>query len=1005
MRLIPVGIMVLAVLQVVPFSLAAGPLDEPPLPNTQAADDRPPTPLEAVRRIALPEGFRATLFAGEPDLRQPIAFTFDDRGRLWVVECYSYPEWEAEETDRVLIFEDTDGDGRFDRRKVFWDKGTHLSGIQLGFGGVWLCSSPNLLFLPDADADDVPDGAPVVVLDGWNLREVQHNVVNGLTWGPDGWLYGRHGILGTSHVGKPGTPDAERVRLNCGIWRYHPTRKTFEVVVHGTTNPWGLDFDDHGEAFFTNNVIGHLWHMIPGAHYQRMNGLDFDPHVYRLLPACSDHTHWAGGDWTETREPVNQRPELGGGHAHSGGMIYLGDNWPDRYRHGIFMCNIHGHRINHDRLERVGAGFVARHADDLMIADNAWFRGVTIDYGPDGGVFISDWTDLGECHDSDGVHRSSGRIYKIVYGEPRAIEALDVARQSDRELVELQRHKNEWYVRHARRVLHERAAAGRDMSEAHTLLREMFSGNPDVTRKLRALWALWVTRGLDRERLAELLGHDDSHVRAWAVRLLVDSREPPAAVVEKLTALARREPSSLVRLHLASALGRIAPADRWTLAEALAGRAEDASDRDLPLMIWYGVEPLVPLDSRRAVALARTARVPLIRRHLARRVAIMASESDLGMAALIGLLREVDDARVQADVLSGILDALRGQRGVAMPRGWREAYARLSQSPNEPVRDVAQMLALTFGDAEAAASLRRTMMDTAAAPDVRRAALGTLVDHRAPDVAPLLHRLMEDRTTRGAALRGLAAYDHRETPDVIFRHYESLDIAERRDAVGTLTSRRPYALALLGAVRDGRIPRGDVSAFNVRVLRRYGDEQIDEQLGQVWGRAGDVADDKQALIAKYEAKLTEEYLKTADLSGGRAVFEKTCAQCHTLFGTGGDIGPDLTGSDRANLRYVLENVFDPSAVVGQDFKMVTVLTVDGRLLAGIVREENERALTIQTANQQVVLDRQDIEAQRRSSVSMMPDSLLDALSDSEIRDLVGYLASRVQIPLPAAAGR
>jgi putative membrane-bound dehydrogenase-like protein len=324
-----------------------------------SAADAPIPPKEAPGRMTLPAGFHVTLFAGEPDVVQPIAFTFDDRGRLWVVECLSYPKWtEAKEgTDRVVIFEDTDGDGRFDKRTIFYDKGANLSGIALGFGGVWLCSTPNLLFIPMGPGQDKPAGPPVVVLDGWNLREAQHNVFNDLTWGPDGWLYGCNGIQSKSHVGKPGTPAEQRVFLDCGVWRYHPTKAIFEVVARGTTNPWGLDFDDYGQAFITNCVIKHLWHVIPGARFQRMYGQDADPYTYGLLESCADHIHWGGGHWTDSRGGKGEHSAAGGGHAHVGAMVYLGDNWPAAYRNGLFTCNLHGNRVNHDTLSGSAKGF------------------------------------------------------------------------------------------------------------------------------------------------------------------------------------------------------------------------------------------------------------------------------------------------------------------------------------------------------------------------------------------------------------------------------------------------------------------------------------------------------------------------------------------------------------------------------------------------------------------------------------------------------------------------
>jgi putative membrane-bound dehydrogenase-like protein len=255
-------------------------------------------PQEAAARMTLHPGFRATLFAGEPEVVQPIAFAIDDRGRLWVCEGMSYPNWQQENTkledrhDRIVIFEDADGDGRFDKRTVFADHLVNLSGIELGFGGVFVCSTPNLLFIPDANGDDVPDSPAKVLLNGFSF-DVKHNVFNGLTWAPDGWLWGCHGILGTSKVGPPVLPpsDPKRVAINCGVWRMHPVTHAFEVVAHGTTNPWGLDFDDYGQAFITNCVISHVFHVIPGAHYQRMYGEDLTPHTYALMPSCADHLH------------------------------------------------------------------------------------------------------------------------------------------------------------------------------------------------------------------------------------------------------------------------------------------------------------------------------------------------------------------------------------------------------------------------------------------------------------------------------------------------------------------------------------------------------------------------------------------------------------------------------------------------------------------------------------------------------------------------------------------
>jgi len=602
--------------------LPAGEGDIPPqVRSTQDPEDVPLSPSEAVKRIRVPEGFQVTLFAGEPDVAQPIAFALDDRGRLWVAECYSYKEWKAGEGhDRILIFEDTDGDGRFDERKIFADGIANLTGLQLGFGGVWILSAPHLLFIPDRDADDVPDGKPVVELDGWTL-EARHNIVNNLEWGPDGWLYGMHGILHESVPRRPGKSPDDDSRIRCGVWRYHPTRKVFEVVAHGTTNPWGLAWDEYGEGFFTNCVIDHLWHVVPGAHYRRMYGQDYNPFLYDLMGAASDHIHWAGGNWTESRGGGGAHNLAGGGHAHCGAMIYLGDNWPQKYRGRLFTCNVHGRRVNSDLLERHGSGYTGRHAEDVVFSDDIWFRGVTIKYGPDGAVFISDWSDLGECHDNDGVHRTSGRIFKVTYGTPQPVGELNLAKLDDKELVELQRHANDWHVRRARLLLQARAASGKDMSEVHAVLRAMFEKEDSPRLRLCALWTLEVTGGTDEPWLIDRLADESEHVRSWAVRLLCEARDPPAEAREKFVEMARNDPSALVKLYLAAMLQRMPVEARWPLAEALVTHAAEQADHNLRMMIWYGIEPAVAAEKSKAVRLLGKCEIPRVREFIAKRLA------------------------------------------------------------------------------------------------------------------------------------------------------------------------------------------------------------------------------------------------------------------------------------------------------------------------------------------------------------------------------------------------
>jgi putative membrane-bound dehydrogenase-like protein len=988
--------------------------DFPKITNTRDPKLQPPTPEETVKLITVPPGFHVSLFAGEPDVQQPISICTDDRGRVWVAECYTYngSGFDAKFRDRVLILEDSKNTGHFDKRTVFWDHGRNLSSVAVGFGGVWVLCAPNLLFIPNKGEGDKP-GEPEVILDGWSTKAA-HNIVNGLAWGPDGWLYGRNGIIDTSFVGKPGTPQSERVPMNVGIWRYHPTRKVFEPVCHGTTNPWGLDWDDFGQAFFSNNVIGHLWHAIPGAHYKRMYGEDLDRHVYELIDQHADHYHWdTGKSWTDSRDGKGKNDVLGGGHSHCGGMIYLGDNWPDDYRNTMFMCNTHGRRVNNDRLVRQGSGYSGLHNPDFLKVGTPWFRGVSLMTGPDGGVYLSDWCDLGECHDHDGIHRTSGRIYKVTYRDVKAPTIKDVSKLSDTELVELQLHKNDWYVRAARRVLQERYGLGHGRETVpqrgpdhegrqavHAALRRIYDGNPDVTRKLRALWALYVTGGTDESWLRQQLMQSSEHLRAWAIKLLVDEQAPGAETVKVFVQRAREDKSSFVRLHLASALQRLPVEQRVDLAAALLAHGEDEGDHNLPFMLWYGIEPLVPTMPAQAIELAKESKIGTVRRVIARRLTEEIDKKPAPVESLVKLLGGSDSADFQLDILTGMAESLRGRQKAPVPARWTAVAKALGESKSEQVRTRSRELGVVFGDGRAIDELRKIAADGKADPDARRNALGILVANHPPDLLPLLKQLAGDRATAALAMRGLAAYDDPGTPALILKNWQNLRPEEHADAVNTLASRPAYAKALLQAVAAGKIDRTDLTAFHARQIHNFNDEKLNEQLAKIWGEIRSTPKEKQEQITRYKKVLTPEALKSADASRGRLVFQNTCSTCHVLYGQGKSIGPDLTGSNRDNLDYLLENIVDPSAVVAADYKMSIVTLKSGRVLTGIVTNPTERTLAVQTQTERIKLDRDEVDTVQPTPQSLMPDGLLTALSDAQVRDLFSYLMGHDQVPLP-----
>lgn len=385
-----------------------------------AADEVVDQPLpadEAARTMIVPAGFHVTPFAAEPDVRQPIGFCIDDRGRLWVAEAYNYPNHGTRPGDRIVICSDEDGDGRFDRRTVFYDQLNYVTGIEVGFGGVWVMSPPCFYFIPDANGDDRPDAEPQVLLDGFGTHANAHNLANAFAWGPDGWLYGTHGRTNWSMIGKPGAPERDRQRFDGGVYRYHPTRHVWEAFADGTTNPWGVDWNDYGEAFLCNCVNPHLFHVIFGAHYEPWRNRESSQFAYRRIDTIADHLHFVGKATVQEGLGSPEEDAAGGGHAHCGTMIYLGNNWPERYRNSLFTHNIHGRRINNDTLRRQGSGYVASHAADLLKSRDPWFMGVTLQSGPHGEVYSIDWSDTGECHSVRNTRRETGRIYRITYGD------------------------------------------------------------------------------------------------------------------------------------------------------------------------------------------------------------------------------------------------------------------------------------------------------------------------------------------------------------------------------------------------------------------------------------------------------------------------------------------------------------------------------------------------------------------------------------------------------------
>ncbi len=611
------------------------------------------SPQKAVDAMRVPDGFTVSLGAGEPDVIRPIAFTYDDRGRLWVVEAHTYPEPapEGEGKDRILIFEDTVGDGFLDSRKVFTEGLNLISGIEYGFGGIWLGAAPYLLYIPVKD--DLPAGPPEIKLDGWGTHDT-HEILNSFRWGPDGWLYGTHGVFTHSVVGKPGTAEEDRVKLNGGVWRYHPTKENFELWAEGTSNPWGIDFNDMGHPFITACVIPHLYHVIPGGRYIRQAYKHFNPYTYVDIDTHGDHVHFVG-ERNRPHSGNHRSDEVGGGHAHAGAMIYLGGSWPDEYRDKLIMNNIHGYRANVDKLVREGSGYVGKHEEDFLFANDSWSQMLNFRYGPGGSAYVIDWYDKNQCHSPNpDVHdKELGRIFKVSHENDRIV-SVDLEAMSSQDLVEFQLHENDWFVRHARRLLTER---GPDPN-VHSSLRKILDENSDVTRRLRALWTLYVTEGLSDADLIALADDDNENVRAWSVQLLADDGNISDPVREKLASMASDENSAMVRMYIASAAQSIAPNLRWDIMNGLYSHEEDAADHNIPAMVWYAAEPMVVEDMDRALSMALDTKLKDILDFTVRRIS--AEGSPEALAVLSKYLSEGADTDQQKQILSGLNEMIGG---------------------------------------------------------------------------------------------------------------------------------------------------------------------------------------------------------------------------------------------------------------------------------------------------------------------------------------------------------
>jgi putative membrane-bound dehydrogenase-like protein len=930
------------------------------------------SPEESLSRLHVPPGFEVKLFAAEPDIVNPVAFTVDERGRLWVVECYEYPKRTPpgkKPRDRIKILEDTTGSGKADKVTT-WAEGKDLptgfdlaTGIEVGDGGVYLGAAPYLFFLRDTHGRGRCDEQKVL-LSGFGSQDT-HETLNTLQWGPDGDLYGLHGIFTRSRVGD--------VRLNAAVWRYHPESRKFDVFAEGTSNPWGLDFDAHGDAFLTACVIPHAFHIVPGGNYIRQAGASFNPYAYGYLREISDHLHHQESGW-----------------AHAGVLVLQGDDVPTPYQGSLLMGSIHGSSIKRDVLRRNGSTFIASHAPDFLTSGDKNFRPINMRWGPDGSIYVIDWHDQNPCHQAaaDSWDMTHGRIYKIQrMGQPKA-PAVDLSKRSNPELVELLKNNRPWWHRTALRLLRER----RDPSIIPQLRAIVSKGDQET--RLRAFWALRIVAGLD-ESTAQALLHDGSPcLRAWAVRLLCEGSEIPKPAFQSLVDLAKSESAPEVRSQLASSAQRLPGPDTIRLLHHLMGHDEDASDPNIPLLIWLAYERHV-VPQRDGVlgwlkhhaagnALVCNEIVPRALRRLA------ATDRPTDLAACVAFLGEMGDTTSKRKAIEALVQAL-SHRQVEAPKTWPKVYEVLRGDADAEIQSLALRLAVILGDADAARKAIALAMDPGAGTRQRIDAVRDLTIARPLGASAALIRLaMQDANpqVRREACRALSAFDESRVPRELIAGWASYDPPMRSEVLNVLAGRKPWATELLSALARRRVNRADVSENTILRIRAFRDPKLDARIEVVWGKFRDTSPDLDKIVCAMRTSLFEG---SASFERGRQVFDNHCAKCHRFDGRGHDVGPALDGAAR-DVEYLLANVLDPNRVVGQPYYQRVVALRDGRVETGLFAGEDDHSVTIKGENAVLkVIPKKDIDAMTEHAKSLMPEGLDKNMTVQDFRDLVRYV--------------
>jgi putative membrane-bound dehydrogenase-like protein len=964
----------------------------------------------ALDQFTVDAGLEIELVAAEPDVAQPVSLNFDERGRMWVVQYRQYPfpaglkvvghdeYWRVQYdafpppppprhtpgADKVTIFEDSDGDGRFESHKDFITGLNITTSALPGKDGVWVMNPPYLLFYPDADDNDVPDGDPVVHLAGFGLEDM-HAVASSLTWGPDGWLYGCQGSTCTATVTRPGLDEKGLHFKGQCVWRYHPETRRFELFAEGGWNNFGIAVDEKWRLFTGSNggIIG--VHYVQGGYYRKhfpKHGPFTNPYTFGHVEGMADES---------SKAKLSQAMTFCTAGA-----------WPPDYRNNVLVARVLQQRIDLCEFRPDGSSYSAHERRPALSSTDKNFRPVDLKIGPDGAAYIADWHEPNVTWNvtagEGGLNPSTGRIYRLQpKGTPRA-GRIDFTALTAAGLIEKLDHPNQWHRETARRLLRER----RDASLVAPLDQRLIqsAGQP----ALEALWALHASGGFTPERAARSLGHTDPFVRAWTIRLLGDDGMASADIERALLDLARTENHPQVRSQLACTARRLGAAIALPVTDALARHAEDAQDPNLPLLLWYVVED--KLRTERDVTLRWLGSSPLweaplfqsaIMARLGQRFTTERSEANLKTCA--HLLAVAPGLKEKREVLRGMALGLAGEKIDHMPAELEAALGGFwaAGTPDAGLIEVAMRL----GSREAAPMAVAVVADETASEKDRIALLRLLAEHRDEHVLPpalvLLGRTASD-ILRSEALAAVQAVGGDAAGQAVLDQALRFDDAWRNKSLTVLSSRKSWATLLLQAVEAGTIKPSQVPRDIVLALQTIAGDEHKERIAKQWGTINQTPEAKSRRIEEIKSLLRSGQ-DPADATAGRQVFTLLCGACHTLHGEGRAVGPDLTGIDRGDLGGLLQSIVDPSASVLPDYmafhlRLKAQPGGEERQIVGFIHDENANGLSIvDIAGTRTAVAQSNIAERTALATSIMPEGLLEALTPPQIRNLLAWLQS------------